>query len=179
MASAFWWASHMVARLLSTELSLFPFWGTPLLKEWGLLDGALPWLQMPIPPSTLSGLLGRTAPLQVVLVPQEETLEVCAVCKPPGIVPVVLPWKFLAPPAEWWVCPPLGSAEANSAESLSGQSIPPLSTLWLLHAGTSHALLPHGEGCLLHIRLGSRGRALHPLLAPFLRLASTHQWPAA
>ena len=35
MASTFWWASYMVARLLSTELSLFPFWGMPLLKEWG------------------------------------------------------------------------------------------------------------------------------------------------
>ena len=38
---------------------------------------------MPFPPSALGSLRGRTAPLQVMLVPQEETLEVCAVCKPP------------------------------------------------------------------------------------------------
>ena len=35
MASAFWWASQTVARLLSTKLSLFPSWGMLLLKEWG------------------------------------------------------------------------------------------------------------------------------------------------
>ena len=92
-------------------------------------------------PSTLSGLRGRTAPLQVALFPQEETLEVCAVCKPPGIAPVVLPWKFLAPPAEWQVLPPLGSAEANSAGSLSGQSVLPLSALWLLHAETISCII--------------------------------------
>ena len=50
-------------------------------------------------PSALGGLQGRIAPLQVALVPQEETQGVCAACKPPGIAPVVLPWKFLAPPA--------------------------------------------------------------------------------
>ena len=119
MASTFWWASHTVARLLFTELSLFPFWGMLLLEEWGSSGWASLWLQMPVPPSALGGLQGRTAPLQVVLVPQEETLEVYAVCKPPGIDPVVLPWMFLVPPAEQWVCLPLGSAEANSAASLS------------------------------------------------------------
>ena len=62
-------------------------------------------------------------------VPQEETLEVCAICKPPGIAPAVLLWKFLVPPAEWWVLPPLGSAEATSASGLSGLSILPLSAL--------------------------------------------------
>ena len=56
MASTFWWASHTMARLLSTKLSLFPFWGTPLLEEWGSLDGALPWLQVPFPPHALGGL---------------------------------------------------------------------------------------------------------------------------
>ena len=35
MASAFWWASHMVPRLLPAGLSLFPFWEAPLLKGWG------------------------------------------------------------------------------------------------------------------------------------------------
>ena len=35
VASTFWWASHMVARLLSTKLSLFPFWRALLLKGWG------------------------------------------------------------------------------------------------------------------------------------------------
>ena len=35
MASAFWWASQTVTRLLSTELSFLPFWGTSLLEEWG------------------------------------------------------------------------------------------------------------------------------------------------
>ena len=112
-------------------------------------------------------------------VPQEETQEVCAVYKPPGIAPAVLLWKFLDPPAELQVCPPPGSAEATSAGSLSILSIPPLSALQLLHAGTFHALLPSNEGCLLPIELGPQGRALHPLLAPFLRLASAHQWPAA
>ena len=35
MARVFWWASHMVARLLSTELSPFSFWGAQLLEGWG------------------------------------------------------------------------------------------------------------------------------------------------
>ena len=35
VASAFRWASQTVARLLSTELSFFPFWSMPLLEEWG------------------------------------------------------------------------------------------------------------------------------------------------
>ena len=35
MASAFWWASHMVARLLSTKLSPFSFWEAPFLEGWG------------------------------------------------------------------------------------------------------------------------------------------------
>ena len=126
---------------------------------------------MPFPSSTLGGLWGRTAPLQVMLVPQEETLEVYAVCKPPGIAHVVLPWKFLAPPAEWWVHPPWGSAEANSASNLSGWSFPPLPTLRQSHVGTSHVLLPHNVGCLPPIGLESQGRALHPSFFPFL-------WPA-
>ena len=41
MASAFWWASHTVVRLLSTKLSLFPFWGMLLLEEWGSLGQGL------------------------------------------------------------------------------------------------------------------------------------------
>ena len=123
---------------------------------------------MPFPPYALGGLQGRTAPLQVALVPQEETLEVCAVCKPPDIAPVVLPWMFLAPPAEQWVHLPLGSAEANSARSLSRRSVPPLSALQQLHAGTSHVLLPQDVGYLPPISLGSQGRALHPLFFPFL-----------
>ena len=35
MASAFWWASCMVAKLLSTELSPFSFQEALLLKGWG------------------------------------------------------------------------------------------------------------------------------------------------
>ena len=100
MASAFWWASWMVARLLSTELSLFPFWGLCFLRDGGLPDGTLLWLQMSLPLSTLGSLQGRTAPLQVMLVPQEETLEVCAVWKPPGIALAILLWRFPVPPAE-------------------------------------------------------------------------------
>ena len=110
-----WWPDFSPLSCLS-----FPSGGHCFSRNGGLLDGALPWLQMPVSPSTLGGLQGRTAPLQVVLVPQEETLEVNAVCNPPGIAPIVLPWKFLAPPAEWQVCLPLGSAEANSAGSLGG-----------------------------------------------------------
>ena len=121
----------------------------------GLWDGALPWLQMPFPPNALGSLQGRTAPFQVVLVPQEETMEVYAVCKPLDIAPVVLPWMFLAPSAERQVCLPLGTAEANSAGSLGRQSVLPLSTLWWLHARTSHVLLPHDVGYLLPIGLGS------------------------
>ena len=113
-----------------------------------------------------------------MLAPQEETLEVCAVCKPPGIAPAVLLWRFLVPPAEWWVHLPLGSAETTSAGGLSGLSILPLSTLQLLHAGTFHALLPRSEGCLLPIRPGPQGRAPHPSLTPFLGLASAHKWPS-
>ena len=75
---------------------------------------------------------------------------------------------FLAQPAERWVCPPLGSAEANFASGLSGQSILPLSVLQQLHAGTSHVVLPCNVGYLLSIGPGSRGRALHPLFFPFL-----------
>ena len=112
-------------------------------------------------------------------VPQEETLEVCAVCKPPGIAPAVLLWRFLVPPAEWWVSLHLGSSETTSAGGLSGLSVLPLSTLWLLHAGTYHTLLPSGEGCLLPIGPGPQGRAPHPSVTPFLRLASTNQQPAA
>ena len=41
VASAFWWASCTVAGLLSTELSLFPFWGMLLLEEWGSLGWGL------------------------------------------------------------------------------------------------------------------------------------------
>ena len=157
----------------------FPSRGFWFLRDGGLPDGASLWLQMPFPPSTLSNLWGRTAPLQVILVPEEETLEVCAVWKPPGIAPAVLPWRFLVPPAEQWVCLPLGSAEATSASGLSRLSILPLSTLWLLHAGTFHALLPSNEGCLLPIRPGPQGRAPHPSPSPFLRLASAHQQPTA
>ena len=127
MASTFWWASHMVARLLSTELSLFPLWATLLLTKWGSSGQGLAMAVDSLSPSALGGLQGRTVPLQVVLVPQGETLEVCAACKPPGIALAVLPWEFLAPPAEWQVCPPLGSAEADSASGLSRQSILPLS----------------------------------------------------
>ena len=112
-----------------------------------------------------------------MLVPQEETLEVCAVCKPPGIAPTVLPWRFLVPPAEQQVHPPLGSAEATSAGGLGRLSVLPLSALWLLHAGTFHALLPSSEGCLLSIRPGPQGRAPHPSPTPFLGPASAHQWP--
>ena len=154
MASMFWWASHTVARLLSTKLSPFSFWGLHFLRDGDLPDRASLWLQMHFPPSTLGGLQGRTAPLQVMQVPQEETLEVCAVCKPPGIAPAVLLWRFLVPPAEQQVCLPPGSAEATSAGGLSGLSIPSHSTLWQLHAGTFHALLPSGEGCLLPIGAG-------------------------
>ena len=146
--------------------------------DGGLPDGASLWLQMPFPPSTLGSLQGRTAPLQVMLVPQK-TLEVCPVCKPPGIAPAVLPWRFLVPPAEWQVHLPPGSAEATSAGSLSRLSVLPLSGLQLLHAGTFHALLPSGEGCLLPIGPDPQGRAPHPSPAPFPRLASAHQQPAA
>ena len=168
-----WWPD-------SSPLScpFFPFGGLCFSRDGGLPDGASLWLQMPFSPSALDGLRGRTAPLQVAQVPQEETLEVCAVCKPPGIAPAVLLWKFLAPPAEWQVHLPLGSAEATSAGGLGGLSIPPLSAIWLLHAGTFHALLPSDEGCLLPIRPGPQGRAPHPSLAPFLQLASAHQQPA-
>ena len=37
--STFWWASQTVARLLSTELSLFPFWGMLLLAGMGGSSG--------------------------------------------------------------------------------------------------------------------------------------------
>ena len=144
-----WWPD-------SSPLScpLFPSWGLHFLRDGGLPDRALLWLQMLFPPSTLGGLQGRTAPLQVMQIPQEGTLEVCAVCKPPGISPAVLLWRFLVPPTEWWVCLPPGSAEATSAGSLSGLSILPLSALQQLHAGTFHAILPSGEGCLFPIRPG-------------------------
>ena len=112
-------------------------------------------------------------------VPKEETLEVCAVCKPPGTAPAVLLWRFLVPPAERQVCPPLGSAEAASAGGLGRLSILPLSALQQLHAGTFHALLPSGEGCLLPIRPGPRGRAPYPSFTPFLGPASAHQWLTA
>ena len=137
------------------------------------------WLQMPFPPPALGGLQGRTAPLQVAQIPQEKTQEVYEICKPPGIAPADLLWKLLDPPAEQQVCPPLGSAEATSAGGLRGLFIPPPSALWLLHAGTFCALSPSNEGCLLPTGPGPQGRALHPLLAPFLRLASAHQQPAA
>ena len=94
MASAFWWASHTVARLLSTELSLFPFWGALLLEGWGSSRQGLA-----VAADALSSLhpwwsSRRTAPLQVMLVPQEETLEGLCSCKPPGIAPAVLLWSF-------------------------------------------------------------------------------------
>ena len=73
------------------------------------------WLLVPLLPSALGGLQGMTAPPQGVLVLQEETQGVSATYKPPGIAPAVLPWMFLALPAEWQVCLPLGSAEAYSA----------------------------------------------------------------
>ena len=72
---------------------------------------------MPLLPPTLGGLKGMTAPLQGVLVLPEETWGVGATYKPPGRAIVLPPWKILAPPAEWWVCPPLGSAEAYFAGS--------------------------------------------------------------
>ena len=113
-----------------------------------------------------------------MLVTQEETLEVCVVCRPPGIVPAVLFLRFLVPPAEWQVCLPLGSAEATSASDLSRLSVPPLSALWLLHAETFHATLPSGEGCLLPIGPGPQGRAQCPSPAPSPRPTSPHQLPA-
>ena len=60
----------------------------------------MPWLQVPFLPHALGGLGGRTAPLQVLLAPQEETLAVYATYKLPDIALVVPPWMFLAPPAE-------------------------------------------------------------------------------
>ena len=177
MASAFWWASHMVARLLSAKLSIFPFWGALPLKGWGLPDGASLWLQMPFPPPALGGLQGRTAPLQVVQVPQEETQEVYEVCKPPGIAPADLLWMFLDSPAEQQVCPPPGSAEATSAGGLGGLFVLPPSALQQLHAGTFHALSPSNEDCLLPTGPGPQGRAPHPLLTQFLGPASAHQQP--
>ena len=56
MASAFWWASQTVARLFSTKLSLFPFWGMPLLEEWGSSGWGLAVAVDAFPPSTLGGL---------------------------------------------------------------------------------------------------------------------------
>ena len=123
---------------------------------------------MPFLLHALGGLGGRTAPLEVLLAPQEETLAVCTTYKLPDIALVVPPWTFLGPPAEWQVCPPQGSAEASSAGGLSRLSILPPSTLWWLHAGTSHVVLPCNVGYLLPIGIGFQGRALHPLFSPFL-----------
>ena len=174
MASAFWWASQTVARLLSTELSFLSeachFW-----RDEGLPDRASPWLLVPLLPSTLGGLQGMTAPPQGALVLQEETWGVYATYKLPGRAPAVPPWMSLAPPAEWQVCPPLGSAEASSANGPSGQFIWPLSTLQWLHARTFHILSPCNMGCPLPISPGSLGRTLHPLFSPFLKLTSAHQ----
>ena len=112
-----------------------------------------------------------------MLVPQEETLEVCVICRPPRIVPAVLFLRFLVPPAELQVHLPLGSAEATSASSLSRLSIPPLSALQLLHAETFNASLLSNEGCLLPIGPGPQGRALCPLPAPSPGPTSPHQLP--
>ena len=38
VASTFWWASCMVAKLLSTKVSLFSFQEAPLLEGWGSAD---------------------------------------------------------------------------------------------------------------------------------------------
>ena len=78
------------------------------------------WLQEPFPPHIFGGMGGRTALLQVLLAPQEEIVAVYAAYIPPNITLVALPLSFLAPPAEWQVRLPQGSAEACSAGSLSG-----------------------------------------------------------
>ena len=109
----------MVARLLSTKLSLFSLLEALLLMVGGQPAGTLFWLQVSSPPSTLGSLPGRTSPLLAMPVPQEEILGVCVACRPPDIIVVILPLRFLVPLAEWQVCPPLGSVEATSAGSLS------------------------------------------------------------
>ena len=163
---------------LHQAIPFFPFGRLHFSRIGGLPARTSLWLWMSCPPSTLGGLQGRTPPLPVMLVPQEETLEVWVICRPPGIIPAVLFLRFLVPPAEHWVCPPLGSAEATSAGGLSRLSILPLSTLWLLHAETFHASLLSGEGCLLPIGPGSQGRAQCPSPTPSPRLTSPHQPPA-
>ena len=112
-----------------------------------------------------------------MLVPQEETLEVCVVCRPPGIFPAVLFLRFLVLPAEQRVSLPLGSAEPTSAGSLSRLSIPALSALQLLHVKTFHASLPSSEGCLLPIGPGSQGRAQCPSPTPSPGLTSLISCP--
>ena len=169
----------MVAKLLSTELSLFSFCEALLLEGWGsahqdlvvavdALSSLCPWQSLR-EDTTSSSNTGA----------QEETLEVCVICRPPGIVPAVLFPRFLVPPAEWQVHLPLGLAEATSASGLGGLSILPLSTLWLLHAETFHPSLPSSEGCLLPIESGPQGRAQHPSPTPSPGPISPHQQPAA
>ena len=155
----------------------FPSGKLCFLRVGGLPTVTLLWLQMSSPPSTLGSTQGRTPPLPVMLVPQEETLEVCLVCRPPGIVPAVVFLRFLVPPAKWWICPPLGSAEVTSASGLRRLSILPLSALWLLHAETFHASLPSSEGCLSPIRPGPQGRAQCPSPVPSPGPTSPHQLP--
>ena len=133
------------------------------------------WPQGPFPLCIL-GCLGEMPSLPRGLPALQEGFWVASViCILPNISQAVPPWLFLALPAEWWVCPPLGSAGACSVSSLSRQFVLPPSTLLQRHAKTFHTISPSNGGYPKPICSESLGIALHPSPFLFPLPASTHQ----
>ena len=102
--------------------------------SWSLWEEAALWLHKSCSPHFVDGLEQRPLFLPVWLALQEGIQVAYVACKPLDIFQAAPLYLFLALPAEWQVCPPLGSAEACSASGLGRQSALPLSALQWQHA---------------------------------------------